>query len=299
MTFICQQVYKVIDRFGLDCDPEIYHVLHLFLTSPDSLVAREVERIRRGDGGLTSSALRFIYDNHVQASIDSEEQFASMRRARGSLEAIRNSAEDCVDLCAQLEDGETAEEANKVLSQNLVDIIRHANALEHELTASQNAIFTDPLTGIWNRRYLEAELATGLSHPGHQYYLALLDIDHFKRVNDKHGHIVGDQVLKLVAAEIKRLIRDDDVLCRYGGEEFAILFHNVSKEDCIEIVERVRIGVAKHKLVSRRKRDMIGSVTLSAGLAQVEAGDDFDTAVDRADRLLYEAKQQGRDRIAY
>lgn len=297
MAFMCQQVVEVIHTHGLDCDPEIYHVLHVFLAEPESPVAREVDRLKGSDEGLTSKGLHFVYNNLVQSGVDSEQHFATMQRSRGHVDAIRSSAETSVELCDAIGAANGAAEATSQLAKNLDDILSRTAALEQELAASQSEIFTDSLTGISNRRYLEVELGVRLLQPERMHYLALLDIDRFKRVNDQYGHIVGDQVLRLVATELRRLVRVEDVLCRYGGEEFAILFSDTNREECIAIVERVRAGVAKHKLVNRRKGDLIGSVTLSAGLAKLEPGDDFEAAVDRADRLLYTAKQQGRDRL--
>jgi diguanylate cyclase len=297
MAFMCQQVVEVIHTHGLECDPEIYHVLHMYLAQPESVVAREVGRLKSSDEGLTSKGLHFVYGSLVQSGVNSEQHFASMQRSRGHVDAIRLTAETSVELCDRIGTVNGAGEATGELARNLDDILRYAKALEQELAASQSEIFTDPLTGISNRRYLEAELSLRLDQPEQVHHLALLDIDRFKRVNDQYGHIVGDQVLRLVATELRRLIRIEDVLCRYGGEEFAIVFSDTAREECIAIIERVRAGVAKHKLVNRRKGDLIGSVTLSAGLAQLEPGDDFETAVDRADRLLYMAKQQGRDRL--
>jgi len=297
MPFVCHQVVAEINRQSLSCDPKIFHVLHLFLTEPDSAIAREIERLRTSEEGLTDKALHFVYETFVQPEVSLEKQFESMQRSREHLGAIRGSAKTSVTMCTEPKHLRDKDKLIRALTANMTEIIHRADALEQELAASQTEIFTDSLTGVSNRRFLEAEFASRRAASSPPYYLALLDIDHFKQVNDTHGHIVGDQVLKLVAAAIQRMIRDVDVLCRYGGEEFAILFNTGDLEACIADVEKVRVGVAKHKLVNRRKGQTIGSVTLSAGLAMVHPEDDFDTALDRADRLLYKAKQAGRDRL--
>jgi diguanylate cyclase len=297
MTFLCEQVVSEIDRHDLNCDPRIFHVLHLFLTEPGSTVAREVQRLIASEEGLTAKALLFVYENFVQPNVSSEKQFESMKRSQGHLDAIRSSAETSAELCKDAKRKSTKDDVIKALSDNMAEILARTVKLEQELAASQSEIFTDSLTGIYNRRYLEAEFAARQARPSPKYFLALLDIDHFKNVNDTYGHIIGDQVLKLVATAIKSLIRSQDVLCRYGGEEFAILFDSADETECADVVERVRLGVTKHKLVNRKQGQTIGSVTLSAGLALVEPDDDFDTALERVDRLLYKAKQAGRDRL--
>jgi hypothetical protein len=93
MTFLCEQVVSEIDRHDLNCDPRIFHVLHLFLTEPGSTVAREVQRLIASEEGLTAKALLFVYENFVQPNVSSEKQFESMKRSQGHLDAIRSSAE--------------------------------------------------------------------------------------------------------------------------------------------------------------------------------------------------------------
>ncbi|MEP5623500.1 MAG: GGDEF domain-containing protein, partial [Hyphomicrobiales bacterium] len=143
------------------------------------------------------------------------------------------------------------------------------------------------------------ELKAKLAEQENDTFIALLDIDHFKTVNDQHGHIVGDQVLKLIATQIKKLIRPQDILCRYGGEEFALLFRMTPQETCLSVIESVRKGVAKQNIQNRRSGEFMGSITLSAGLSKVHAGDDFESAIERSDRLLYIAKNRGRNQVAF
>jgi diguanylate cyclase len=270
-------------------------VLHLFVTDPSSPISREVERLINSEEGLTDKALLFVYENFIHPNVNAEKQFEFIQRSQEHLDVIRTSAANSVELCSRTDRSKDQGSLIHSLTDNLSEILRRTNALEQELAASQTEIFTDSLTGISNRRYLEAEFLARRMRPHAPYFLALLDIDHFKRVNDTHGHIAGDQVLKLVAAAIKRMINEDDILCRYGGEEFVILFNTDDRDACVSVVETVRIGVAKHKLVNKRRGNTIGSVTLSAGLALVNPDDDFETALDRADRLLYQAKKAGRD----
>ncbi|WP_420415431.1 GGDEF domain-containing protein [Roseibium sp.] len=297
MPFVCNQVVAEINRHALSCDPKIFHVLHLYLTAPTTQVAKEVERLKASEEGLTDKTLHFVYENLLQTQVSPEKQFESMQRSRGHLDAIRSSAESSVEICAKSEHTKKQEKLVRTLTENLTEILNRTNALEQEIAASQNEVFTDSLTGISNRRYLEAEFSARSARHHGPYYLALLDIDHFKRINDSQGHIVGDQVLKLVAAAIQHLIKGDDILCRYGGEEFAILFRSADKNACISVVDTVLVSVGKQKLINRRQGNTIGSVTLSAGLALVDPEDDFETALDRVDRLMYKAKQKGRNQL--
>lgn len=164
---------------------------------------------------------------------------------------------------------------------------------------------TDPLTGAHNRRYLEQRLleeAGRALRGGFALSCLFLDVDHFKRINDTHGHLVGDWVLREIAARIKSQLRLSDALARYGGEEFAALLVQTDESVAAGIAERIRRAVAETPF-----RMVDGSqlaVTLSVGVASVGetlGGDSPEavarTLVDAADRAVYRAKQAGRNQV--
>lgn len=152
---------------------------------------------------------------------------------------------------------------------------------------------TDPLTGLLNRRELELQFAT-LAASGRAVVLVMLDVDHFKRVNDEHSHTVGDAVLRELAQLMQAALRGHDVLARYGGEEFTALMVDCQPGQAASGLERLRQKVLAHHWV-RLAPGL--AVTFSAGFSPVNAGDDFEAVVSRADALLYAAKKSGRNRI--
>ncbi|MFP3907682.1 MAG: GGDEF domain-containing protein [Acidimicrobiales bacterium] len=151
----------------------------------------------------------------------------------------------------------------------------------------------DPLTGLHNRVILDDVLARSCAtddrNGGGRLATLMIDIDHFKAVNDEHGHQVGDQILSGVAAAIERCIRPADLAVRYGGEEFLVLLDGIDLESASEIAERLRAEIAT------RVTDLPG-VTTSIGLALHRVGEDPHHLIERADRALYRAKEAGRDR---
>jgi diguanylate cyclase (GGDEF)-like protein len=155
----------------------------------------------------------------------------------------------------------------------------------------------DGLTGLWNRACFEQRLASELSltrRSQRPLACAMLDLDHFKRINDTHGHPFGDEVLRGVAQVIQDACRTEDVPCRYGGEEFVLLLPNTALEGAMSLAERIRTAVANTPFVFRRERV---PVTCSIGIAdnlRVAGGDT--SLVDLADQALYRAKQDGRNR---
>lgn len=159
----------------------------------------------------------------------------------------------------------------------------------------------DPLTGLFNRRYLEETLKLEIARakrPGAPLSLVMCDVDHFKRFNDEHGHDAGDTVLKAVADEMKRHFRDGDVLCRFGGEEFTIIAPGTTAEAMLGRVEDVRQAISGLTLAHGGRT--LGSTSMSFGIANWAMGMDKDgaTLIQAADAALYQAKREGRNRAA-
>ena len=154
----------------------------------------------------------------------------------------------------------------------------------------------DALTGAFNRRAMEEMLGqeTGRSHRhGHALSLLMLDIDHFKRVNDTHGHPGGDQVLRFFAKLTSSILREEDVLFRYGGEEFVVMLPDTPLKGGLRLAERILATVATTPF------EVTGAtlnITASAGVAGLTAAEDGDQLIARADAALYAAKHDGRNR---
>ena len=162
----------------------------------------------------------------------------------------------------------------------------------------QHQVLEDALTGLRNRRAFDARLAEeSARQERYQRALALLmlDVDHFKAVNDQHGHEAGDEVLRRIAAVLRGSVRSTDVAARYGGEEFAVLMPETGLRQAAEAAERIRAGVAALRLASDGQRL---DIRVSVGVAAVpESAADARDLVGAADAMLYEAKRAGRDRV--
>ena len=153
---------------------------------------------------------------------------------------------------------------------------------------------TDPLTGAWNRRHAEALLTADMSEArrtGRPLSVLMLDIDHFKTINDTFGHEAGDRVLVQITSLIGAFLRDGDVLCRWGGEEFVLVLRDLGVTDAEELAEAVRRTVEASQLSGAQ-------VTVSIGLATLQEHDTLAGLLDRADQALYDAKGAGRNAVA-
>lgn len=151
--------------------------------------------------------------------------------------------------------------------------------------------FQDSLTGLYNRRFFKKQLGNlRRLHLRHQvpFSLVLLDIDNFKQLNDTHGHLKGDEALELIAESIQDTIRNEDYVCRIGGEEFAILLPMTEAEDALQAADRVRNDI--------QNIDFVSSLTVSGGVVEYK-GENAQAFIKKVDDLLYQAKESGRDKI--
>lgn len=172
--------------------------------------------------------------------------------------------------------------------------------LRGELRGARHDALRDPLTGLANRRAFDLELGALAARASGSSLAQLLmvDIDHFKRVNDTHGHDVGDQVLRVVGELLLANVRRDSVVARLGGDEFALLLPRARLHYAAGIATRLRGLVASRPLVERGRLEVVERVTLSIGVAGRQAGESSAEWYARADAALYRAKRRGRNGVA-
>jgi diguanylate cyclase (GGDEF)-like protein len=179
------------------------------------------------------------------------------------------------------------------MHQRRITLQAHQETLRGMMFQLEELASTDELTNLYNRRHFlrlatrELETMDGNFTEG----LALIDLDHFKRVNDLLGHAAGDRVLQVFAATASECLRSDDILARYGGEEFVLLIPRCTRAQLVECCERVREAFSRVVIP-----DLPGlELSLSVGMTLIERDDDMDRALQRADHALYRAKHHGRN----
>ena len=172
----------------------------------------------------------------------------------------------------------------------------HQDTLRGMMRQLEDMVATDELTGLFNRRHFLrlAGRELELLRPGASHGLALIDLDHFKRINDRYGHAAGDQVLQAFAAVAGACLRERDVLARYGGEEFVLLLLDCDANSLSACCERLRLAFANSEPVGVA----VSNLSLSVGMTLLASGDGLDEALQRADQALYAAKRGGRNRCA-
>ncbi|WP_135081310.1 diguanylate cyclase [Terasakiella sp. SH-1] len=155
----------------------------------------------------------------------------------------------------------------------------------------------DFLTGVFNRRYFldqGAENLERLHYEGKDAWVSILDIDHFKSINDNYGHDVGDEVLKSLSAQLKNSLRANDILARLGGEEFGLIIEAVDRPQIEKLLERIRKRIESKPYESLKERR---NVTASFGCVKLQSGEELGEALKRADKMLYQAKESGRNKV--
>lgn len=187
------------------------------------------------------------------------------------------------------------------LVTRLADNQREIEALRSELEEAKRKARSDALTGLANRGSFDEaleELIAGHHRDSAGFGLIIFDIDKFKTINDIHGHLVGDKVIRFVAATITQSVKGKDIPARFGGEEFAVLLPETDIKGSGAVAESIRRSVERARLVKSGTRESLGVITLSAGIGVHQRGEAPSALLQRVDAALYRSKQEGRNRTS-
>jgi diguanylate cyclase len=187
--------------------------------------------------------------------------------------------------------------ATQALTQKLEASAHEVSTLNERLERAQTEALIDPLPGLKNRRGLEHAIAKTFSDTAPLAGTALLvaDIDHFKKINDTYGHLLGDKVIRAVAQAMHANIKGRDIAARIGGEEFAVLLPETSARGAAALADQIRLAVSRGRIHRGERDEGIGHVTISIGFAIALPGEALEALIQRADEALYAAKGSGRN----
>lgn len=189
---------------------------------------------------------------------------------------------------------------NARLQRHLGHASKEASDLRQSLVSMRREATTDPLTGLANRREFDRRLrieAIQAAESGAPLSLILFDIDHFKAFNDRYGHAIGDEVLKLVATRLRENLKGRDLLVRHGGEEFAVLLAGTDTDAAMVVAEQIRRSLNASTVRHRVSGESYGNIAATFGVARYEPGESLAGFLERADAALYRGKRAGRDRV--
>jgi diguanylate cyclase len=237
----------------------------------------------------------------------------SLQDTRDETSSFKQTMDSCVDDLAKVEKEGLSIEEVMALVRNLVketqnirrstisfnsaltEAHKEIDVLRAQLEQSQKEALYDALTGLCNRRYFDEELASLSSKT--ELCLVLVDLDHFKKINDTYGHVMGDLVLKATAKKLQATCRDGAQAFRFGGEEFAVLVPNAKFAKARSIAESMRKAIEKIGVKDKRSGEVLGDITASMGVAEFRKGMNPLALIETADKQLYEAKRLGRNRV--
>ena len=324
---IAEAVIEIAEQHGTALVPEAYQVWYHYIVGDHSDIKAALE------DAVTSGSV----DDDVVAQI--YEDFLSPRAMESGLTAIGNGlASEVTNMHTQLEFGVrgntrfathlrdsirelsvsgTKEEVKAIarqlyksnqshlaltyeMGEQLHRTREQLEVLQKELDVYRKSAFTDHLTELPNRRYLDKALDNMVNEAKDEdqpMCLAMLDLDHFKNINDTWGHPVGDNILRRLGALLRQNVKGRDIAARVGGEEFIVVLPATKLEGAVAVSESIRTAFQELEWFRQGSGETIGTITLSMGVTQLRAGDDVEDLIARADRLLYEAKNNGRNQV--
>jgi len=258
---------------------------------------RVIEKQRTEFRRLMSETLTGVDQSADQASQASETLGSCSDRLQssGDLNEIREVVAEVVTETRNMAQN------GSILKEMLNETKREVENLREELEHSRQQATTDALTGLLNRRAFDEVIhqATEDANMDQEpLSLLMVDIDHFKQVNDNHGHLVGDKVIRYIAGQLRKNVKGKDTVARIGGEEFAVMLPNTNLDHARIVAESIRKTVAHSQLKRMDNQSPIGSVTISIGTTNYRPGEGIDQFIQRADEALYISKNAGRNRVS-
>lgn len=324
---VALQTLKMLDQLGLPPIPLHYAVWFCHQNKTDRALSTEIEKRIQSGPPIDENFLHEMHTRYIahtenlnglnDVAEDILDETASIGKITDAIgESARDFRADIDSASGKLESGsgnitdinlvinalaaaaQDASKRNAQLESELKNASSKITSLKQSVKMIALDAHTDFLTKLNNRRYFDKnvkKLCKAAAESNQPMSLVISDIDHFKAFNDKWGHKVGDQVLKLVASVIRANIKGQDLVARYGGEEFAIALPNTSLADTEKLIDMIRVAISKKKLLNKVTGTSLGRVTMSFGIVTFEKGVGVSELMERADAALYEAKDAGRN----
>jgi diguanylate cyclase len=318
---------QFLGRYNLPGTPVNYTVGYEYAAKLNSQLMNAVDQSISGDQAITPEQTGTWFQEHVvyrgQGLVQSvktdllkvlQEVFGDLSTAGKDVSLFGKSMARFSERIDTVEDKEAFKETLKDLMLEVKHIensgtllekrLKHANdrveKLQEKLKEVEQHATIDPLTNLYNRRTFERRLLQEIaaaSKKGGELSLGIIDIDHFKRVNDTYGHLAGDDLLRIIAKTLKDFLKGRDIVCRYGGEEFVMLLPDTPLKGAVTVAETIRKHFAQMSWKQKSTGVSMGKVTLSAGVALYRPDESMESFVQRADVALYHSKKTGRNRV--
>jgi diguanylate cyclase len=321
-----------IAALDLPADPPSFALWYAYAAAQNPQINRQINDLLAGNAKLSIADIDRICDEHLtpltslprlekvggELAVEVDHIVDLVEAATGVAAAYRAGLSDADRQLGRPVDRDAIRKVVQTLVQSTNEMEHRNRTLETALRVSKQVIedlkkdvdrirgesLKDPLTSLSNRKHFEQELAqsiatlTSAAEPT-PFSMLLIDIDHFKKFNDTHGHQIGDDVLRLIAQGLKESVNGQALAARYGGEEFAVLLPNSDLDGAKVVAEDIRTAISRKVLRKRSTGETLGRVTVSIGAAAYQRLEDLDEFIHRVDRLLYTAKQTGRNIVCW
>ncbi|MCX7100235.1 MAG: diguanylate cyclase [Methylobacter sp.] len=322
-----KRIIPLMSKHKIAIDPLNFTVFYEYIAGRNISLNHEIDMLLSTQTVFTSKLNLNLFNKHI-CNIS----LKSLEKINCNLLNLINNTSEAIDITGvkanaatihfqsyskKLEDNQGVSDIKMILTEIMTETLNLAatssilqdqldksaielNLLRQELAETNEMAKTDALTGLFNRRTFDQKLDEHINtnkQDNSELCLLLLDLDHFKKVNDTFGHQVGDNVLRYTANLMKQHIIDHHYAARYGGEEMAIIMPDTPFNKAMEIAEKIRGALAKHPLKRKDSKESIGIVTVSIGVSSLKPNDSIETLVERADKAMYLAKKNGRNQV--
>ena len=323
-----ENALSLIKRNKVSAYPRNYEFWYTYSAGFNVALNKAINDIIRENGRVTAEDIERIYDEYLSPRrigdlIDNvgcqvsdeisqvidliENSIGESNSYQTSLEGANRQLSKTTDLSKirtivhdLIEANNENASTNASLREQLEESQRQITELQSNLEVIRFESLTDELTTLANRKHFDQSIERALAQSdetGEPVALLITDIDRFKRFNDTFGHQTGDQVLRLVALAVKQNVKGQDIPCRYGGEEFAIILPRTQLQQAVTVAESIRKAVMSKELIKRSTGENLGRITISIGVAVYKKGETISDLIERTDRCLYAAKDAGRNKV--
>lgn len=326
ITNAATQAMGLMEKYGISPTPQNYTLWFEYSCASIPNLNQRLNDLIDSDEAFTEELCKALYieffkQDHMSASLSSSDAIVKMAaQVQSEVEQIGDNISDYGNLLKLAVDdleNDTSVSAVKDLTNHLIQSSQKAQEesvasaaalksmsqeierLTDELREASQVANTDPLTGLANRRFFDTtyEELHAQAQQGKALSCILVDIDHFKNINDTYGHPVGDLVIRFIANLLRRAVGDAGVVARYGGEEFVVLLSEKTPAFAESLAESIRKAICRQELKSKEHNIELGQITASFGVGTYNPGDTMEALINRTDGNLYQAKESGRNRV--
>jgi diguanylate cyclase len=325
---IARAAFPLMSRYGVEASPRNYAIWFAYVEGKRKDLCEDINQALQNKVPFTNERNEYLYARYIAESIDRKVMEDTTTEAKVILDSITrmidiitgdtsrygedmdsfvneigmnvHSKEMQAAIKTIVTKTHSLKQRGEKLSKKLDSSASEVRSLKRDLEKVALEAQKDFLTGVDNRKAFDAHLQRCLSEAREEktpLSLLMIDIDYFKKFNDKYGHPIGDEVLKQVAKILMDLVKGQDHVARYGGEEFAVILPKTPLAGALAVAENLRKNVAARQFRRKDTGELLPAVTISLGVAHLQAKDSAETFLSRADEALYMSKNGGRNKV--